>query len=150
MGNSQCKSFNQSFVDSKSYGHGQKLRLFKVDRWDNGLYYCAANIHTKDQDVNSTENRKTTFKLDVSAPKVSTSASTLEELGIDEQSIEENLNDIFSTISRQSVSYSKYTHAPNMDAEDDNMEFQDHHAAFGTLGAKAELDCTVSKCKKSS
>ena len=28
-------------------GHGKELRLFRVDRWDSGLYFCSSNATKK-------------------------------------------------------------------------------------------------------
>ena len=35
------------FAEISTVGHGKELRLFRVDRWDSGQYFCSTNATRK-------------------------------------------------------------------------------------------------------
>ena len=135
------------FLDSKNIiGHGKKLKLVKVDRWDNGVYFCSANIHAKDSesDADSSGKRKTSFHLQVAAPKVSSNSPPIKDLGLDEKSLETLKKSLkpTSTIS-STLHITKSGILGRKDAMHKNSLLH-QHAMFGKLGDSISLSCMVS------
>ena len=134
----------------KIIGHGKKLKLVKVDRWDNGIYYCSANVHAKgDSALEGTSKQKTAFHLEVAAPRVSSNSPPIKDLGLDDKSLEK----LRKTLHHSSTSISSTLHTAKngvlgkKDAlHKNNILYQ--HAVFGKLGSSITLDCMVSKFYK--
>ena len=128
-------------TDSKNIiGHGRKLKLVKVDRWDNGLYYCSANVNRTD-----TKDQKTAFHLEVAAPKVSSNSPLIKELGIDLDSLKKLKNSLSSFSTTYSTSNNKRRDIFNMADEFEEKSVLQQHAAFGEAGHGISLNCTVIK-----
>ena len=123
-------------------GHGRKLKLVKVDRWDNGLYYCSANVNRTDT------NQKTAFHLEVAAPKVSSNSPLIKELGIDLNSLKKIQNSLSSFPTTHSVSNNKRRDIVSMADEFEEKSALQQHAAFGEAGHGISLNCTVIKFDK--
>ena len=129
----------------KIIGHGKKLKLVKVDRWDNGIYYCSANVHAKG---NSEKGSKTAFHLEVASPRVSSNSPPIKDLGLDDKSLEK----LKKSLSPTSTSISSSLHMikngvlGKKDAlRKNNILYQ--HAVFGKLGSRVSLECMVSKLR---
>ena len=124
-------------TDSKNIiGHGRKLKLVKVDRWDNGLYYCSANVNRTDT------NQKTAFHLEVAAPKVSSNSPLIKELGIDLDSLKKLKNSLSPFPTTHSTSNNKRR---DIDDKIEEKFVLQQHAAFAKAGQGLSLNCTVIK-----
>ena len=117
-----------------------------MDRWDNGIYYCSANVHAKgDSSLEGTSKKKTAFHLEVAAPRVSSNSPPIKDLGLDDKSLEK----LRKTLHHSSTSISSTLHTAKngvlgkKDAlHKNNILYQ--HAVFGKLGNSITLDCMVS------
>ena len=128
-------------------GHGKKLKLLKVDRLDNGIYYCSANVHAKqieDSGENTSESRRTAFHLQVAAPRVSSNSSPIKDLGLDENSLEKLKSTLHST---STISSTMHVMNSGVIGRKDALHKNNilhQHAVFGKLGRSIFLNCTVS------
>ena len=131
----------------KIIGHGKKLKLVKVDRWDNGIYYCSANVHAKgnsDLDERSSK-QKAAFHLEVASPRVSSNSPPIKDLGLDDKSLEKLRKSLRTTST--SISSTLHTIKNGVLGKKDalrknNILYQ--HAVFGKLGSSVSLECMVS------
>ena len=140
-------SFNLS--DPKNIiGHGKKLKLVKVDRWDNGVYYCSANVHAKESsglDKGSSEKRHTAIHLEVAAPKVSSNLDVIKDLGLDNKSLQKLRSTLHSSTS--TISSSLHVVESGILGKKDALHKNNvlnQHAVFGDLGSSISMSCKVS------
>ena len=117
-----------------------------MDRWDNGIYYCSANVHAKgDSVLEGTSKQKTAFHLEVAAPRVSSNSPPIKDLGLDDKSLEK----LKKTLHHSSTSILSTMHTVNngvlgkKDALHKNNILH-QHAVFGKLGNSVTLNCMVS------
>ena len=139
------------FSDPKNIiGHGKKLRLVKVDRWDNGVYYCSANVHAKESsglDKGSSEKRHTAIHLEVAAPRVSSNLDVIKDLGLDTKSLENLRSTLHSSTS--TISSSLHVVESSILGKKDALHKNNvlnQHAVFGDLGSSMSMSCKVSIC----
>jgi hypothetical protein len=126
-------------------GHGKKLKLVKVDRWDNGVYYCSANVHAKESsglDKGSSEKRHTAIHLEVAAPRVSSNLDVIKDLGLDTKSLENLRSTLHSSTS--TISSSLHVVESSILGKKDALHKNNvlnQHAVFGDLGSSMSMSC---------
>ena len=117
-----------------------------MDRWDNGIYYCSANVHAKqnkESDGSLSDNRRSSFHLQVAAPRVSSNSPAIKDLGLDQQSLEKLKRSLHSTSTISSTMHvMKSGVLGRKDALHKNNILH-QHAVFGKLGSSISLNCKV-------
>ena len=119
-----------------------------MDRWDNGIYYCSANVHAKqnkESDGSSSENRRSAFHLQVAAPRVSSNSPPIKDLGLDERSLEKLKRTLHST---STISSTMHVMKSGVLGRKDALRKNNilhQHAVFGKLGSSISLNCKVNQ-----